>query len=255
MGASVPQQHEVHAVIRQNGRYLMLYSEKYCYCKFPHGTAEPDETPEQALCRIVSAQTGMSLLPQCAEPCITICSDGESGTKLHTYLLCKVSNAPAANVSGSERFRLKMLRCREALSCNEAGSHGILNDDVRFQAMLNRENLVLHSFCGSKPLHLSILALIGSLLIPVICGISCFIFGFHSPTDGGYVYGLDAFETGLILGIFPAAPALTVSIAALLLSLLDKRRKIRRQSAYILPLTALSAVLLLAIAAFSFGNK
>ena len=235
----------------------MLYSGKYGYYKFPHGQTETGETPEQALCRIVSAQTGLSVLPESIRPCCNVMYHPEdSGTQAHFYYGCKVSGThSAAAPDGEGRFLLKEISRRQALTANKTEDHGILAEDARFQAMLNRENLVLHSLRIFTPLMLSIFAVIGSLLIPVIGGLSCLIFGFHSPTDGGYVYGMDAFEVGLILGIFPAGPALAVSIAALLLSLRDKRRGSRKKNAYVLPLIALALLLLYAMAAAGFGNR
>ena len=246
----------IHAVIRQKGGFVMLYSGKYSYYKFPHGEKQPDETPEQALCRIVSAQTGLTALPESIRLYSNAAGAAENGNaQMHMYYCCKVSGAPDTVPDGDSRFTLREISRKEALAADTPAGHGILTDDAQFQAMLRRETDVLRSFQNPAPLLLSIAAASGSLLIPVIGGLSCLIFGFHSPTDGGYVSGMDAFEVGLILGIFPAGPAAAVSLAALILSLRDRHRAVHRPAAYILPLIALAVMLFFASAAFSFGGK
>ena len=60
---------------------------------------------------------------------------------------------------------------------------------------LEREALVLRSVRRFSPVQLSIMAIAGSVLIPLIGGLSCMLFGFHSPTDGGTVTGLKLGES------------------------------------------------------------
>lgn len=252
MDAAVPAVCHVHAVIRQNGCYLMLYSERYDYYQFPHGQAAPAETPVQALCRIVSAQTGLTVLPESVRlrsQSIRNAADGSRHQEL--YYRCAVTGEPAGIPDENGRFRLTAVTRSRALSANRCGSHGILTEDERFQAMLERENAALGMF---SPLKLSILAMTGSLLIPLIGGLSCLFFGFHSPTDGGMVYGWDAFAVGMILGIFLAAPPAAVSLAALAVSLVHRHSIPQKKSAYILPGIAAALLLLCGMAAFSLGN-
>lgn len=111
-----------------------------------------------------------------------------------------------------------------ALSVNTQGDHGMLSDDARFRAVLERDALALRSARRFSPVQLSIMAIAGSLLIPMISGLGCMIFGFHSPTDGGTVTGTDGFIVGAFLGCFPALPAAAVSVICLLLSLRDRRK-------------------------------
>lgn len=224
---SAPRTRYVHAVIRRNGKFLMLYSEAYGYYKFPHDAAGDDETAEQALCRIVSAQTGMNLLPACiGQRRTAICTDDDGSVHEHIYCCCKPEGEPAGGQSSKGgRFTLRTVSPGTALDQNAPEGHGILTDDRRFQAMLERERVMLLSFRGSSALKCSVIALAASLLFPLLPGLYYLITGFDSPTDGGTVTGTDAFEIGVIFGCFPAVPAVLVSTVCLLLSLRDRRRK------------------------------
>ena len=253
MDAAVPPGCHVHAMIRQDGSYLMLHSERFGYYKFPDGQAAPAETPVQTLCRIVSAQTGLTVLPESIRLHCQGSRDAEDGSRHRDlYYRCAVTGEPSAALAENGRFRLTAVPRSRALAANRNGSHGILSDDARFRAMLARENAALGAF--SIPLLLSIAALAGSLLIPLTGGLSCLLFGFHSPTDGGMVYGWDAVAVGMILGIFPAGPPAAVSIAALAVSLVNRHRLLQKKSAYILPGIAIAMLLLFGEAAFSLGN-
>jgi ADP-ribose pyrophosphatase YjhB (NUDIX family) len=247
----------IHAVIRRGGRFLMLYSEKHCYYKFPHGEKQTDETPVQAVCRIVSEQTGLTALPAHICPLISVNGQKDDGTaQMHEYYTCKVGGDPEDAVfPDSSRFRTETVSRGQALAANTQGDHGILAGDARLQAMLERDNFALRSVRRFSPLMLSIATTAGSLLIPVIGGLSCLLCGFHSPTDGAFVYGTDAFLIGLVLGIFPAGPAFVISLVSLALSLRDRRRSVHKPAAFILPCIALGIMLLYLWAAASFGNS
>ena len=104
------------------------------------------------------------------------------------------------------------------------------------------------------PLMLSIIAVTGSLLIPVIGGLSCLLFGFDSPTDGGTVTGSDAFLVGLILGFLAAGPPVVVSIVSLALSLKNRHSLPQKSGAYILPCIALGIMLLFVSSVFGLGK-
>lgn len=221
-GESKPPAVHVHAVIRRRGGFLMLRSEKFAYYKFPHGGQQPGETPEQALSRIVSAQTGLTVRQKGIRPLITVNAERESGAvQVHAYYICKADGTLSAE---GDRFRPVTVSRAEALSVNTQGDHGMLSDDARFRAMLERDALALRSVRRFSPVQLSIIAIVFSVLFPMISGLGCMIFGFHSPTDGGTVTGTDGFIAGAFFGCFPALPAAAVSVICLLLSLRDRRR-------------------------------
>ncbi len=221
-GESKPPAVHVHAVIRRGGGFLMLHSEKFAYDKFPHGEQQSDETPEQALSRIVSAQTGLTVRQKGIRPLITVNAERESGAvQVHAYYICKAEGTLSAE---GDRFRPVTVSRGAALALNMQGDHGMLSDDVRFRAMLEREALALHSARRFSPVQLSIIAVVFSVLFPMISGLGCMIFGFHSPTDGGTVTGTDGFIVGAFFGCFPALPAAAVSVICLLLCLKDRRK-------------------------------
>ena len=221
-GESKPPAVHVHAVIRRGGGFLMLHSEKFAYYKFPHGEQQPGEMPEQALSRIVSAQTGLTVRQKEIRPLLTVNAERESGAvQVHAYYICKAEGTLSAE---GDRFRPVTVSRAEALSVNTQGDHGMLSDDARFRAVLERDALALRSVRRFSPVQLSIIAIVFSVLFPMISGLGCMIFGFHSPTDGGTVTGTDGFITGAFLGCFPALPAAAVSVICLLLSLRDRRK-------------------------------
>ena len=221
-GESKPPAAHVHAVIRRRGGFLMLHSEKFAYYKFPHGEQQPGEMPEQALSRIVSAQTGLTVRQKEIRPLLTVNAERESGAvQVHAYYICKAEGTLSA---ADERFKPVTVSRAEALSVNAQGDHGMLSDDARFRAVLEREALALRSVRRFSPVQLSIIAIVFSVLFPMISGLGCMIFGFHSPTDGGTVTGTDGFIVGTFLGCFPALPAAAVSVICLLLSLRDRRK-------------------------------
>ena len=249
---SKPPAVHVHAVIRRGGGFLMLHSENFAYYKFSHGEQQPDETPEQALSRIVSAQTGLTVRQKGIRPLLTVNAERESGAvQVHAYYICKAEGALSAE---GDRFRPVTVSRGAAIAVNAQSDHGMLSDDVRFRAVLEREALVLRSVRRFSPVQLSIMAIAGSVLIPLIGGLSCMLFGFHSPTDGGTVTGTDGFIVGAFLGCFPALPAAAVSVICLLLSLKDRRKAAHKPAAYILPLFALAVILFLAWAVYSIGG-
>ena len=57
-----------------------------------------------------------------------------------------------------------------ALAVNTQGDHGMLSNDARFRAMLERDALALRSVRRFSPVQLSIMAIADSVLIPLIGG-------------------------------------------------------------------------------------
>lgn len=208
----------VHAVIRQGGAFLMRYSSRYCYYQFPHDTAGAEESPEQALCRIVPAQTGLTVEPGSIRLCCRVISHPDEGSRQeHLYFRCRSNEGTAAaHPAPDDRFTLQAVSRSTALEMNTKADHGILTDDTRFQAMLDRENLALRTYRLLTPVQLCGIALAVSLLFPFLAGLYLMLFGFDSPTDGGTVTGLNAFYIGVLFGIVPAVPAAIVSLILLL---------------------------------------
>ena len=214
--APLAQTRHIHAVIRQGGRFLMLYSEAYGYFKFPHDTADAAETPEQALCRIVTEQTGLTVCAGSILPCCKVEYHPADGSlQEHVYFRCRVSGKRTAD-DPDDRFTLTEVSRLQALDTNRQQEHGILTDDARFRAMMRRENLALQMYRRRSPFQSSCIALAVSLLFPLITGLYLLLTGFHSPTDGGTLTGSDAFLLGVLLGCFPAVPAALVSLIMLI---------------------------------------
>ncbi|MBQ6660303.1 MAG: NUDIX domain-containing protein [Lachnospiraceae bacterium] len=51
------------AIIEKDGRFLVMYSQKYRYYKFPGGGIEAGETPQEALVREVREESGYEVIP------------------------------------------------------------------------------------------------------------------------------------------------------------------------------------------------
>ena len=208
----LPHTRHIHAVIRQSGKFLMLYSKAYGYYKFLHGEMQEDETPEQALCRIVPAQTGLTVCPESIRPCCKVEYHPANGNlQEHLYFRCSASGERTAE-SPDDRFALTAISRGQALQTNRQSGHGLLSDDAAFRAMLKRENLALQMYPRLTPLQSGGIALAVSLLFPPVAGLYLLVTGFHSPTDGGTLTGKDAFQLGAILGCVPAAPAAVISL-------------------------------------------
>ena len=101
----------------------------------------------------------------------------------------------------------------------------------------------------SRPLKLSIIAMICAVLITLACGLSCLLLGFDSLTDGGRVTGINALAIGLILGIFPAGPPVVISLISLVLSFRDRHEAEQKPIVNTLSLTALCITLFFMIEA------
>lgn len=52
------------AIIRRDGKILLMHSKKYDYYKLPGGGIEKDEDPKEALCREVREETGYEVIPE-----------------------------------------------------------------------------------------------------------------------------------------------------------------------------------------------
>ncbi len=208
----LPHTRRIHAVIRQGGKFLMLYSKVYSYYKFLHGEMQESETPEQALCRIVPAQTGLTVCPESIRPCCKVeYHPADGNLQEHLYFRCSVSGERTAG-SPDDRFALTAISRGQALQTNRQSGHGLLSDDAAFRAMLKRENLALQMYPRLTPLQSGGIALAVSLLFPLVTGLYLLANGFHSPTDGGTVTGKDAFALGFIFGCVPAVPAAVISL-------------------------------------------
>ena len=99
----LPHTRHIHAVIRQSGKFLMLYSKAYGYYKFLHGEMQEDETPERALCRIVPAQTGLTVCPESIRPCCKVEYHPATRTVI-CRSICTSGAAPAANAPPDPRM-------------------------------------------------------------------------------------------------------------------------------------------------------
>ena len=136
-------------IILRNGKVAMVHSLKYDYFKFPGGGIEPGETPVAALCREVTEESGLRVLPDSIREYGLVHrvqksdqEDVEIFVQDNYYYLCEVQ--PEAepqkldDYEAEERFTLEFVDPDKAIRTNREKDHG-----PKDQLMLEREARVL----------------------------------------------------------------------------------------------------------------
>ncbi len=137
----------VRGIILKDDTIAMVHSLKYDYYKFPGGGIEAEESYLQALCREVSEESGLRVLPGSVReyglvPRREKGRRGEVFVQDNFYYLCRTEDTVGSqhldNYEAEERFTLEFVDPREAIKVNRRPSHGGKN-----QNMLEREARVL----------------------------------------------------------------------------------------------------------------
>ena len=137
----------VRAIILREGKVLMIHSLKYDYYKFPGGGIEPGETLEEALCREVAEESGLSVIPGSIREygLVHRVQKGEKEDLFiqdNYYFLCETEGAVKAqhldDYEAEERFTLEFVKPEHAIRTNREKNHG-----PKDPIMLERESRVL----------------------------------------------------------------------------------------------------------------
>lgn len=140
--------HSARAIIIQNGKVAMVYSQKYDYYKFPGGGIEQGEDPIQAMVRETAEEAGLRVLPKTIRPYGYVHRvsksdhpDAEVFLQDNFYYFCEVCGDIGQNLDNyeaEEGFTLLWVAPKAAIETNRFHDHG--NTD---QTMLERDATVL----------------------------------------------------------------------------------------------------------------
>lgn len=137
----------VRAIIIQNGKIAMVYSQKYNYYKFPGGGMKQGENQEETLIRETKEEVGLIIIPSsiCEYGYVHRIQKGEHEPIFiqdNYYYLCEVEldvvSQTLDDYEIEEGFILKFVDPRVAIATNRDGEHG--EQDF---IMIEREALVL----------------------------------------------------------------------------------------------------------------
>ncbi len=277
-GGTVGRRPSVRGIIVRQGKIAMIRSLRDDYCKLPGGGIDGDETHAETLIREVHEESGLRVIPESIREWgfVRRIQKGwheDIFIQENYYYFCDAEDtADAQSLDAYEaaaQFTPEWVTPAQAIAVNER-ARSSTNSDRHRSVMIERENRVLrllseeypalftegdggtvkqisgtatHSGNGFRPLTVSIIATVCALLLPLACGLSCLLFGFDSPTDGGSVSGTDAFAVGLLLGMLFAGPAAVVSLISLAMSLRDRREAVQKPAVKSLSLIALGITL------------
>ncbi len=151
-GGTVGRRPSVRGIIFGGGKLAMVHSLKYDYYKFPGGGIENGETHEQTLCREVMEETGLGIHPATIKEYGYVIRK-EKGNPEDVFIqenfyylarvTSKIANQKLDAYEAEEQFTLEWVDIADAVEVNEKHSHGKLDSDIKFNAMLDRENFVL----------------------------------------------------------------------------------------------------------------
>ncbi len=151
-GGTVGRRPSVRGIIFGGGKLAMVHSLKYDYYKFPGGGIEDGETHEKTLCREVMEETGLGIHPATIREYGLVVRKEKGNPEdvfiqENFYYLARVTsqiaNQKLDDYEAEEQFTLEWVDIADAVEVNEKHSHGELDSDIKFKAMLNRENFVL----------------------------------------------------------------------------------------------------------------
>lgn len=137
----------VRGIILRGKTIAMVHSLKFNYYKFPGGGIESGESYLQALCREVSEESGLQVLPGTVKeyglvPRKEKGRKGEVFIQDNFYYLCSTEALPLSQnldaYEKEEQFTLEFVDPRKAIEINRNAPHGHKN-----QNMLEREARVL----------------------------------------------------------------------------------------------------------------
>ena len=153
------EENNYNTLVIKDGKVAMIHSQKYNYYKFPGGGMEKSEDQISTLLREVKEETGLSVIPESVKEygMVRRLQKGEKEdifVQENYYYICdveeEIEEQKLDDYEEEEAFTLEYVTPEFAIDVNRNAKRNLGNEEAFYSVMIERDSLVLESFCDMR---------------------------------------------------------------------------------------------------------